>query len=288
MIALPERAATEAPGEAPAVIETFTPQTLLDLAREQAGVLDPRHRSLYADLPAERFHHAADLLSQLILAHQTFLDWHRSREHTATVRRLVLSTNTGELTAALAWSHLAFRTLTARRPDFGLSRSRSTRQTTELPCAAEWPRLPGFDPSRYLEPTLTLSRTHTGSGRQKIEQHLVAPAHGDGENGLPTDHGAIPGDASGEITPKISQRTAGTPNQPTRQPTEQTNLTTTQTTEQTNPSPHPLPHTYLSITTISYLLLITVSLCPLPHCSLALACLPAAPLSCPSRLLLVA
>ena len=92
-------------------IETFTAQSLLDLAREHASELDPRHRALYRDLPAERFHHAADLLSQLILAHQTYVDWHSRREHSAVVRRLIESSNQAELTCALAWCHLAFRVL---------------------------------------------------------------------------------------------------------------------------------------------------------------------------------
>jgi hypothetical protein len=101
------------------VVECFTAHQILAIAREHAAFLDPRHKALYASLPAERFYDAAGLVADFIVVFQTFLDRPRrrwSRDDAATVRQLAESANEVELVCALAWTHLAYRVLPGRIP----------------------------------------------------------------------------------------------------------------------------------------------------------------------------
>ena len=123
MNALPEPTGpeNEDPASAGDVIECFTPDQILAIARAQAAVLDPWHRALYATLPPERFFHATDLVAfWIVAAHQSLADARRGRGHrrayAATVQQLAESTNDVELTCALAWTHVAYRVLPGRVP----------------------------------------------------------------------------------------------------------------------------------------------------------------------------
>src|SRR5829696_2552019 len=84
------------------VIECFTSDQILAIARTQAGVLDPRHRALYATLPAERFFHASDLVAfWIVAAQQSLADARRGRgqrrAYVASAHQLAESTNDVEL-----------------------------------------------------------------------------------------------------------------------------------------------------------------------------------------------
>jgi hypothetical protein len=103
------------------VIECFTPDQILAIARGQAAVLDPRHRALYATLPPERFFHAADLVAfWIVAAHQSLAAARRGRggrrAYATTAHQLAESTNEVELFCALAWTHVAYRVLPGRIP----------------------------------------------------------------------------------------------------------------------------------------------------------------------------
>jgi hypothetical protein len=111
----------EEPASAGDVMECFTPDQILAIARSQAAVLDPRHRALYATLPPERFFHAADLVAfWIVAAHQSLADARRGRGHrrayATTAHQLAESTNEVELFCALAWTHVAYRVLPGRVP----------------------------------------------------------------------------------------------------------------------------------------------------------------------------
>ena len=117
--AAPETTSPEALELESETIETFTADQILAIAREHAALIDPRHRTLYASLPADRFFHAAGLVADFIVICQTFLDRPRrrwSRDDAVAVRQLAESTNQVELACALAWTHVAYRVLPGRIP----------------------------------------------------------------------------------------------------------------------------------------------------------------------------
>src|SRR5215216_4725422 len=123
-VPLPERTSPEdeePAAESEGVIECFTSDQILTIARTQAAVLDPKRQALYATLPPERFFHAADLVAfWIVAAQQSLADARRGRGHrrayAATVHQLAESTNDVELVCALAWTHVALRVLPGRVP----------------------------------------------------------------------------------------------------------------------------------------------------------------------------
>jgi hypothetical protein len=123
-VPLPERTSPEdeePAAESEGVIECFTSEQILTIARTQAAVLDPKRQALYATLPSERFFHAADLTAfWLVAAHQSLEDERRGRGHrralAATTHQLAESTNDVELICALTWTHVAYAVLPGRVP----------------------------------------------------------------------------------------------------------------------------------------------------------------------------
>jgi hypothetical protein len=103
---------------APEPMEASTRQTILTELRASAAALDPAHAGVYASMGIERWLSAADLATDLLLAHYRYQRRHPGgrRAHSAAVHALLDRTNQAQLVSALAWVNMAFWLLPPRPP----------------------------------------------------------------------------------------------------------------------------------------------------------------------------
>ena len=98
-------------------MEPITRETILTELRESATQLDPAHADIYRSMSTARLLGAAELASELLLAHSRYLRRHSGgrRAHNAAIFALLGQSNRVQLVAALAWVHMAYWLLPAQR-----------------------------------------------------------------------------------------------------------------------------------------------------------------------------
>ena len=108
----------ESPAPQPETTATLTRADILTELRESATQLDPAYADLYRSMSTMRLLGAADLASELLLAHSRYQRRHSGgrRAHSAAIFALLDQSNRVQLVAALAWVNMAFWLLPTPRP----------------------------------------------------------------------------------------------------------------------------------------------------------------------------